>query len=153
MDKEKITNIVLQALNNIVCNEEHWITIGADEEKERKGRHILVKDGETNKEATERKIAEWNEKNEQRKKEKSESKKEKMSEKYTKKINDKRKITDDKYEFFKKYRNIEDYEPLKDKFRELWKHYNDKDYQEMLEKFKKDNAKDIEEFKKITKKH
>lgn len=41
----------------IAENEEHWITIGAGEDT--KGRHILVKDGETNKEATERKIKEW----------------------------------------------------------------------------------------------
>ena len=40
-----------------VENGDHWITIGAEDGK--KGKHILVKDGETNKEATERKIAEW----------------------------------------------------------------------------------------------
>ena len=49
---EQIKNLV-----NRVENEDHWITIGAEEGK--KGHHVLVKDGETNKEATERKIAEW----------------------------------------------------------------------------------------------
>ena len=47
-------NIVM---NSKVENKEHWITVGAEDGK--KGTHILVKDGETNKEATERKVAEW----------------------------------------------------------------------------------------------
>ena len=47
-------NIVM---NSKVENEEHWITVGSEDGK--KGTHILVKDGETNKEATERKVAEW----------------------------------------------------------------------------------------------
>ena len=58
-------NIVM---NSKVENEEHWITVGSEDGK--KGTHILVKDGETNKEATERKIAEWEGK-ENKKEEKS----------------------------------------------------------------------------------
>ena len=50
------------AVNAIMASNDHWITIGADEEDGKKGRHILVKEGETNKEATERKVEEWKEK-------------------------------------------------------------------------------------------
>lgn len=71
MDKKTLTDIFNKAYERFelkkfikeelfkAINEEHWITIGSDKETDRKGTHILVKDGETNKQATERKIAEW----------------------------------------------------------------------------------------------
>lgn len=74
--------VVMNALSNFfegenglgelqAVNEDHWITIGADEEKGKKGSHILVKDGETNKEATERKIVEWKSQKDDKKEEKT----------------------------------------------------------------------------------
>ena len=62
-------NIVM---NSKVENEDHWITVGAEEGK--KGTHILVKDGETNKEATERKVAEWESKDGKKDKKEKQSK-------------------------------------------------------------------------------
>lgn len=52
--------IAINALDLTAENEEHWITIGGGDDT--KGHHVLVKDGETNKEATERTIARWKEK-------------------------------------------------------------------------------------------
>lgn len=66
---EQIKNLI-----NRVENEDHWITIGADEETGKKGTHILVKDGESHKEATERKIAEWKGKKEENKVQKDDKK-------------------------------------------------------------------------------
>jgi len=63
---EQIKNLIQRVEND------HWITIGADEEEGKKGHHVLVKDGETNKEATERKIAEWEGKETKKEEKKSE---------------------------------------------------------------------------------
>ena len=52
--------IAVNALDMTAENEEHWITIGAGEDT--KGHHVLVRDGETHKEAAERKVKEWEEK-------------------------------------------------------------------------------------------
>ena len=53
------------AVNAIMAtNEDKWITIGAGEDK--KGRHVLVKDGQTKEEAVKEKLAEWEEKGEKK---------------------------------------------------------------------------------------
>lgn len=58
-------NKFYEALSEVIAefcvDNDHWITIGADEEKNRKGTHILVRTGETHKEAAERNIKEWKE--------------------------------------------------------------------------------------------
>ena len=81
-------NIVMNSKGEVMLaeNEEHWITIGADEEKNRKGTHILVKDGETNKEATERKIAEWKGQKGEKKEAPKVQKDEKKTEEYKKQM-------------------------------------------------------------------
>ena len=67
-------NIVVNSAD--VVENDHWITIGADEEEGKKGHHVLVKDGETHKEATERKVKEWEDKKEEKKEQPKEDKKE-----------------------------------------------------------------------------
>lgn len=48
------------AVNAIMAtNEDQWITIGADEETGRKGKHILVREGQTKEEAIKEKFQEW----------------------------------------------------------------------------------------------
>ena len=84
--------IAVNALDMTAENEEHWITIGAGEDT--KGRHILVKDGETNKEATERKIKEWKEKGGSSDKKDSKVKR------------DEKKIADYKKQIHEKYKSL-----------------------------------------------
>lgn len=85
---------------NTVENEERWITLKPNGE-DAKGVHIKVQEGETNKEATERKVAEWKE-------QKRESKEKPDTEK--KKVND----FDKKYSEIKKIIKDKNWEPLEE---------------------------------------
>ena len=70
VDRPRYENamIAMNALDLSAKNEEKWITIHPNGE-DGKGRPLLIKDGETVKEAVERKIAEWDAKKEEEKNE------------------------------------------------------------------------------------
>lgn len=83
--------VFLEGLDKLLCvdNADRWITIGADEEEGRKGTHLLIKDGETFKQAIRRKVREYKRKQTQSKP--TRTKKQANTQRESRKTNTKRK--------------------------------------------------------------
>ena len=137
-------NIVMNAKDKV--DNDHWIPIGADEEEGKKGRHVKVREGETNKEATERKVAEWKEKDKREEKQsegKEETKEGKINrynelqkklseigEEASRKVlgdNYKDKITEEQHKKLEEEANKLGYDKLWKEYSDLSKELNQKD--------------------------